>query len=164
MEWDRSSWRPSTLRHLGRVRYKHRSMASRSKKPLASKPGSKPKSDGKSMPRKSTGRVAEVLESSRQLGAVVEDMRAQNRATIEAVLNFREEFLRDRAENRERLDRLDNAILKLSSDVVVLKTDMQSVKAALTRVESKVDGKADAAALRTLEFRIGAIESSSPSA
>jgi predicted nucleic acid-binding Zn-ribbon protein len=96
---------------------------------------------------------------------------AQNRATIEAVLHFREEFLRDRAEDRERFDRLDNAILKLSSDVVVLKTDvavlktdMQSVKAALARVESKVDGKADAAALRALEIRVSAMESSSPSA
>lgn len=133
------------------------------KKPLAPKPASTPKSDVKSMLRELTARVAESLDSSRQFGAVVEDMRAQNRATIEAVLNLREEFLRDRAENRERFDRLDNAFLKLSSDVIVLKTDMQSVKTALARIESKVDGKADAAAFRALETRVGAMESSSQS-
>ncbi len=118
------------------------------------------------------------LETARQFAVVVEDMRAQNRATIEAVLGLRDEMKRERAIFLERFERVDNAILKLSSDVVVLKvdvrelktdvavlkSDVQGLKVSLARVETKVDGKADVSALLAVDARVGAIESSARSA
>lgn len=156
-------------------------MAPRLKKVTASQGMGKGKS--KPTPRGPRGRVPEELvrqligevkdlrvqysasaDAARQFAAVVEDMRAQNRATIEAVLGLRDEMQRNRAVFLERFDRLDNVYLKLSSDVVLLKTDMAQMKTSLARVEDKVEGKADVAALRAVDLRVSGIEAIARSA
>jgi chromosome segregation ATPase len=108
---------------------------------------------------------------------ILEDIRSQNRATIEAVEASRVELNarldRQGAETDARFTvveaairgvatdvavlKTDVAVLKtdvavLKSDVAVLKTDVASLKTDLRRVEGKVDG------LSPLEARVTALE------
>jgi predicted nucleic acid-binding Zn-ribbon protein len=96
---------------------------------------------------------------ARQFTVVLEDIRAQNRATIEAVLNLDAKLERTQAENLERFDRLENAVLKLSSDVVQLKSGVGRLEVRVARIEEKLDAKADRADLRAVEARVTALES-----
>ena len=101
---------------------------------------------------------------------ILEDMRSQNRATIEAVeasrveMNARFDHQHEQRDARFtvveaaiRAVASDVAVLKtdvavLKTDVTVLKTDVASLKTNLGRVEDKVDG------LSPLEARVTALE------
>jgi hypothetical protein len=96
---------------------------------------------------------------------ILEDIRSQNRATLEAVESFEGRYARDRAEDRARTDgRFDviedvlrehsRDIREIKADVAVLKTDVAVLKADLRRVDGKIDH------LSALEPRVAALERS----
>jgi septal ring factor EnvC (AmiA/AmiB activator) len=103
---------------------------------------------------------------------ILEDIRSQNRATLEAVESFEGRYARDRTEDRARTDgrfdviegvlrehsrdireiKTDVAVLK--TDVALLKADVAAIKTDLRRVDDKVDH------LSALEPRVTALERS----
>lgn len=96
---------------------------------------------------------------------VMEDIRSQNRATLEAVESFEGRSARDRTEDRARTDgRFDviegvlrehsRDIREIKTDVAVLKADVTAIKTDLRRVDGKVDH------LSALEPRVAALERS----
>lgn len=94
---------------------------------------------------------------------LLEDIRSQNRATLEAVEASRAEmsarFDREHEAVDARFTVVEGALRSvaadvrvLKSDVAVLKTDVATLKTDMRRVEGKVDG------LAPLEARVTALE------
>lgn len=93
---------------------------------------------------------------------LLEEMREQNRATIEAVFAVKTGLERriDEFEQRTeaRFQVLEFAVKQLASDVRELKTDVAQLKVRMERVEQKLDGKADTPRVEALEARVGILE------
>jgi chromosome segregation ATPase len=119
------------------------------------------------MPAKRTTKEAKrtasdpvLMELLRAHGFLVEDMRAQNTAVLEAMTSFREEVRRDlaalRAELLERIERLEDAVRQNSRDIRRLEGRVESLEGKVDRLEGKVDrleGKVD-----RLEGRVDRLE------
>jgi chromosome segregation ATPase len=142
------------------------------------------------MPAKRTTKEAKrtasdpvLMELLRAHGFLVEDMRAQNTAVLEAMTSFREEVRRDlaalRAELLERIERLEDAVRQNSRDIRRLEGRVESLEGKVDRLEGRVDRletegtrlsaeiravrealgeKCDAASLAALELRVVALE------
>jgi predicted nuclease with TOPRIM domain len=102
------------------------------------------------MPAKRTTKEAKrtasdpvLMELLRAHGVLVEDMRAQNTAVLEAMTSFREEVRRDlaalRAELLERIERLEDAVRQNSRDIRRLEGRVESLEGKVDRLEGKVD-------------------------
>jgi predicted nuclease with TOPRIM domain len=102
------------------------------------------------MPAKRTTKEAKrtasdpvLMELLRAHGFLVEDMRAQNTAVLEAMTSFREEVRRDlaalRAELLERIERLEDAVRQNSRDIRRLEGRVESLEGKVDRLEGKVD-------------------------
>jgi chromosome segregation ATPase len=117
---------------------------------------------------------------------ILEDIRSQNRATLEAVTSFERRYERDRAEDRAHVNarfdvvegvlrehskdirelktdvaELKTDVAELKTDVAVLKSDVAVLKTEVAEIKTdlrRVDGKVDQ--LSTLEPRVGALERS----
>jgi hypothetical protein len=89
---------------------------------------------------------------------ILEDIRSQNRATLEAVESFEGRYARDRARDRARTDGrfdvIENVLREHSRDIREIKTDVAAIKTDLRRVDGKVDH------LSALEPRVVALERS----
>jgi prophage DNA circulation protein len=96
---------------------------------------------------------------------ILEDIRSQNRATIEAVEASRVEMNARFDQGQEQtvarftvveaaIRNVTNDVRELKTDVKILKTDVAGLQTDLRRVEGKVDG------LSSLEARVTALERS----
>ena len=101
-------------------------------------------------------------EQFRYLGAVLEDMRSQNRMTIEAVLGEKQAREKHFAEEvAPRLDALDYTT-RLNGEMLkehrrglsVVRDDLGKLTEKVDGIDRKLDGKADA----SLEPRLAALE------
>jgi hypothetical protein len=84
----------------------------------------------------------------REVGVVLEDIRAQNKVVLEAVQGLGHEFKRDIAtlqvELVQRIERLEDAVRENSREIRAIKEALAS--------------KVDAASLAALELRVAALE------
>ena len=94
---------------------------------------------------------------------ILEDIRSQNRATIEAVWSVRDELKREIAERQEltdaRLQTLESAVRQNSTDVLTLQGDVRNLQRDVHNLADKVehlDEKVDT--LSGLEARVSTLE------
>ncbi|MET0555825.1 MAG: hypothetical protein ABW221_22490 [Vicinamibacteria bacterium] len=89
---------------------------------------------------------------------ILEDIRSQNRATLEAVESFEGRYARDRTEDRARTDGrfdvIEGVLREHSRDIREIKADVGAIKADLRRLDGKVDH------LSALEPRVAGLERS----
>jgi len=96
---------------------------------------------------------------------ILEDIRSQNRATLEAVESFEGRYARDRAEDRAHTDGRFDVIegllsehsrdfREIKADLAVIKTDLAEIRTNVRRVDGNVDH------LSVLEPRVAALERS----
>ncbi len=89
---------------------------------------------------------------------ILEDIRSQNRATLEAVESFEGRYARDRTADRARTDGrfdvIEGVLREHSRDIREIKADVAAIKTDLRRVDDKVDHLSD------LESRVAALERS----
>lgn len=90
---------------------------------------------------------------------MLEEIRAQNSATIDAVHGSARELRDDLRRLEARVSTLESAVRYLSGEVMALKAEVGTLKGAMERVEGKLDNKADLARLEALERRVAALES-----
>jgi chromosome segregation ATPase len=95
------------------------------------------------MPRKNTRRPSERPDDSTVLLVHIEDIKAQNRLTIEAVHNVAQALdkkLEERFEGVDhRLDALESAVRRNSDDIRRNSEDIDGLKQGVARLETKVD-------------------------
>jgi chromosome segregation ATPase len=144
------------------------------------------KSSEGAMEKKLEEAYREMAAAGRQQAVVLEDMRAQNRATIEAVLNVQAQVDRFRAEANGRFDRLESAvdrhsveifkinkkleklddsvrknsedIRKNSEEIQGNSRDIRGLKEAVQSLEHKLDAKAESSTVVALQDRVAALE------
>jgi polyhydroxyalkanoate synthesis regulator phasin len=134
---------------------------------------------GSLMPARKSSRAPSTSPTGRMM-LMLEEIRAQNAATIDAVHALGRELRADISRLETRVSTLEAAFRYLSgevtalkaevgglrsevgalkAEVAALKTEVFTLKGAMERVEGKVDSKADRARIEALERRVEALES-----
>jgi hypothetical protein len=100
---------------------------------------------------------------------LLEDMRKQNAATIEAVFSTRDELKRELQEQGERFERrfdvLEGVVRDNSREILALGKRADSLEVAVQQnseniraLGAKLDGKADRQVVEVLEHRVDGLE------
>ena len=103
--------------------------------------------------------MARRMTAAERTNVLLEDIKAQNRATIEAVWNAKEELERKFGERFERieqrLDRVEDAIRYHSKEIAELRTELRQLR-------SDFDERTELSRLDALERRVALLEKRRP--